>query len=66
MDYSKLSHSPFQSRVKHAATCTSLEVDAILYPQLVGSFLYLTHTHPDPSFVVGRVSQYMKTPHESH
>jgi hypothetical protein len=26
----------------------------------------LTHTHPDFSFIVGLVSQYMQTPHESH
>jgi hypothetical protein len=34
--------------------------------QLVGSLLYLTHTHPDLSFVVGLVSGICKTPHESH
>jgi hypothetical protein len=59
-------HSPFQSGVKLNATCTSPEVDATLYRQLVGSLLYLTHTHPDLSFVVGLVSRYMQTPHEIH
>jgi hypothetical protein len=34
--------------------------------QLVGSLLYLTHTHPDLSFVVVLVSRYMQTTHESH
>ena len=28
--------------------------------------MYLTHSHPNISFVVGLVSQYMKHPHESH
>jgi hypothetical protein len=28
--------------------------------------LYLTHTYPNISFVVGRVAQYIQTPHESH
>ena len=58
--------SPFQSGVKLSATCTSPEVDATLYRQLVGSLLYLTHSRPDLSFAVGRVSCYMQTPHESH
>ena len=41
----------------------SHEVDAMLYREIVGSLLYLTHSCPDLSFVVGRVT---KTPHESH
>jgi len=44
----------------------TLEVDATLYCQLVGSLLSLTHTPPDISFVVGLVAQYMQTSHESH
>ena len=41
-------------------------VDATLYRQLVGSLLYLTHSRPDISFVVGLVAWYMQHPHESH
>ena len=58
--------TPFQSGVKLSATCTSPEVDVTLYHQLVVSLLYLTHTHPDLYFVVGRVVFYMQIPHESH
>jgi hypothetical protein len=39
---------------------------ATLYHLLVGRLLYLTHTRSDISFVVGLVSRYMQTPHESH
>jgi hypothetical protein len=66
MDDCKSTPSPFQSRVNLTATYTSPEVDATLYRQLVGILLYLTHTHPNLSFVVGLVAWYMKTPHESH
>ena len=66
MEYYKPAPSPFQSGVKLSPTCTSLEVDATLYSHLVGSLLYLTHSYPDLSFVIGRVSSYMQTPHESH
>ena len=59
MDDCKPAPSPFQSGVKLTATCTSPEVDTTLYHQLVGSLLYLTHTHPDLSFAVGLVAQYM-------
>jgi hypothetical protein len=66
MDDCKPSPSPFQSGVKIYATCTSPEVDATLYRQLVGSLLYFTHTRPNLSFVVGLVARYMQTPCESH
>jgi hypothetical protein len=66
MDDCKPTPSPFQSGVKLTATCTYPEVDATLYHQLVGSLLYLTHTRPDLSFVVGLVARYMKTPYEIH
>eukprot|EP00253_Pinus_taeda_P013805 PITA_13805 len=66
MEDCKPSPSPFQSGVKLLVTCTSPEVDATLYRQLVRKRLYLTHTRPDLSFVVGLVSRFMQTPHESH
>ena len=66
MEDCKPAPSSFQSRVKLSATCTSPEEDATLYRQLVGSLLYLTHSRPDLSFVIGHVVHYMKTPHESH
>ena len=58
--------SPFQSGVKLSLTCTSPKVDATLYRQLVGILLYLTHSRPNISFVVGIVSRYLQYPHESH
>eukprot|EP00253_Pinus_taeda_P017575 PITA_17575 len=58
--------SPFQSRVKLSVSCTSPEVDATLYRQLVGKLLYLTHTRPDLSFAVCLVARFMQNPRESH
>ena len=66
MEDCKPAPSPFQSGVKLSATCTSPEVDATLYCQLVGSLLYLTHSRPDLSFAIGHIARYMQTPHESH
>ena len=66
MEDCKPTPSPFQYGVNLSATCTSPEVDSTLYRQLVGSLLYLTHSRPDLSFSVGRVSSYIQTPHESH
>jgi hypothetical protein len=66
MDDCKPTPSPFHYGVNISATCTSPEVDATLYRQLVGSLLYLTHTCPDLSFVVDHVARHMQTLHESH
>eukprot|EP00253_Pinus_taeda_P030480 PITA_30480 len=64
-DY-KLAPSPFQSGAKFSFTCTSPEVDATLYRQLVGKLFYLTHTHPDLYFAIGLITRFMQNPHESH
>jgi hypothetical protein len=66
MEDSKPTPSPFQCGVKLAATCTTLEFDATLYHQLVGSILYLTHTHPNISFDVGLVAFYFQKLHQIH
>eukprot|EP00253_Pinus_taeda_P003812 PITA_03812 len=66
MEECKPAPSPFQSGVKISVSCTSPEVDATLYLQLVGKLLFLTHTRPDLSFVVGLVALFMQNPRESH
>eukprot|EP00253_Pinus_taeda_P035131 PITA_35131 len=66
MEDCKLDPSPLQSGVKLSVNCTSPEVDATLYHQLVGKLLYLTHTRLDLSFAVGLVARFMQTPRESH
>eukprot|EP00253_Pinus_taeda_P034007 PITA_34007 len=66
MEDCKPAPSPFQSRDKFSVTCTSPEVDATLFRQLVGKLLYLTHTHPNLSFVVSLIARFMQNPHESH
>ena len=66
MEDCKPAPSPFQSRFKLSVNYTTPEVDATLYRQLVGKLLYLTHTRPDLSFVVGLVARFMHQPHESH
>eukprot|EP00253_Pinus_taeda_P013475 PITA_13475 len=66
MEDCKPAPSPFQSGVKLSVSCTSPEVDATLYRQLVGKLLYLTHTHPDLSFAVGLVARFMQNPRENH
>ena len=66
IEYCKSAPSPFQSRAKISVTCNSPEVDATLYHQLVGKLLYLTHTHPDLSFVVGLISRFMENLGEGH
>eukprot|EP00253_Pinus_taeda_P029382 PITA_29382 len=66
MEDSKPAPSPFQSGAKLSVTCTSPNIDNTLYRQIVGNNLYLTHTHPDLSFVVSLIDRFMQNPHEIH
>lgn len=40
--------------------------DPTAYRRLVGHLLYLTHTHPDICYAVGRLSQYLESPTTLH
>jgi hypothetical protein len=65
IDY-KSALNPFLSGVKLEDGEDTPLVDNTLYRQLVGSLLYLTHSRPYLSYVVGTVSRFMQEPHELH
>lgn len=44
----------------------SNSADRARYQKLVGKLIYLSHTRPDISFAVGRVSQFMHCPTDEH
>ena len=58
--------TPFLSRVKLEAQCSSPLVDGTLYCQLVGSLIYLTHTRPSIYYAIGMISRFIQEPHELH
>ena len=41
-------------------------MDCIIYRQLIGSLLYLTHSRPDICYAVNAISRYMQKPHDIH
>jgi hypothetical protein len=62
----KSSLTPFLSGVRLEDSEDTPLFDNTLYKKLVGSLLYLTHSRPDLSYVVGLVSRFMQEPHELH
>jgi hypothetical protein len=55
----KYAPTPFLSRVRLEDGGYTPLVDNTLYIQLVGRFLYLTHSRPDLSYAVGTISRFM-------
>jgi hypothetical protein len=62
----KSSPTPFLSGVKLEDGGETPLVDNTLYRQLVGIFLYLTHSRPDISYAFVTVSRFMQELHELH
>ena len=62
----KPSKTPFLSGVKLEEASSSPMVNNTLYRQLIGCFLYLTHTRPDLSYAVSVASRYMDQTHDIH
>jgi hypothetical protein len=66
MTYCKSALTPFLSGVKLEDDGDTPLVENTLYRQLVGRFLYLTHSRPYLSYAVGAVSRFMQELHELH
>jgi len=62
----KSARSPFLSGNQMDDGVDTPLVASTLHRKLVGNFLYITHTRPDLSYVVGVVSRFMQEPHELH
>ena len=62
----KPSKTPFLSGVKLEKDDSSPMVNNMLYRQLIGCLLYLTHTRTDLSYALSVASIYMDQPHEIH
>ena len=60
----KLVATPFLSGIKLENGKDRSLVDFTLYRELVGSLIYVTHSHPNLSYVIGEISIYMKEPNE--
>ena len=59
--------SPMEPNLKLLVESGELLPDAFVYQHLVGQrLIYLTNTHPDNTFVVSVVSQFMHAPRTSH
>ena len=58
--------TPMEVNIKLRKEEGDLLTDPSLYRKLVGSFVYLTITRPDISFVVQQVSQFLQTSRHLH
>jgi hypothetical protein len=66
MKYCKSSLTPFLPRFKLEDGRETPLVENTLYKHILGSLLYLTHSIPNLSYVVGTVSRFMQESHELH
>ena len=69
----KFNMDEFKAAPFHFLSGISLEegkstppMDCIIYRQLIGSLIYLTHSHPDIYYAMNSMSIYMYNPHDIH
>ena len=58
--------TPIEFNAKLGNSVVEVPVDKEKYQHLVGKLIYLTHTRPDISYVVGTISQFMQALYEEH
>ena len=59
-------YTPIAPGLKLSKDMEGEDVDPTLYRQLVGSLVYLTHTHHDISFAISVVSKFLSSPKVPH
>ena len=62
----KPAETPMECNLKFEAAQPENQIDKEKYQKLVGKLIYLAHTRPDITFVVGVVSQFMHSPGQEH
>ncbi|XP_048609838.1 secreted RxLR effector protein 161-like [Brassica napus] len=55
-----------EPNAKLSTTTGTALIDVAVYIRLVGRLLYLTHTRPDITYAVHKLSQYMSAPTDTH
>ena len=58
--------TPMALNMKLLSDASSEAVDATMYRQMIGSFMYLTNTRPDIYFDVNTLSQFLADPRHVH
>ena len=57
---------PMEPNAKLSTTTGTALIDTAVYRRLVGRLLYFTHTRPDITYAVHKLSQYMSAPTDTH
>ena len=57
---------PFLSGISLEEGKSTPSMDCTIYPQLIGSLLYLIHYRPDIYYSMNAMSRYMNQPHDIH
>ena len=59
-------NTPMETKLKLLVDTSSKLIDATLYRQIIGSFMYLMNTMPDICFVVNTLIQFLVDPRRVH
>ena len=58
--------TPMASNLNLLSDASSETVDAMMYCQMIGSFMYLTNTRPNICFAMNTLSEFLTDPRHAH